>query len=214
MDPKYILIIAVALIMGWFAYGIVTNLRKGDKLVRWLRSGLPIAGEKTTFRWLGSSVAEMEIHKAKKPFRSLMTILVFVPRDIPWMWAWSMLRGRRDTIIFRAQLGTHPRADLELADPASWTGRGILQQLAARGWERRPYKDLQLMAPRGQLDFAAEVLDQLAPAAWGLAPHYWRFGLRRETPHLEVHLAMPDIRRVEAAGYFTALKKLAGEVSE
>ncbi len=214
MDPKIILIILVALVMGWFAYGIITNLRKGDRLVRWLRIGLPAVGEKTTFRWLGSSVAEMVINKAKRPLRNLTTLLVFVPRDVPWMWAWARLRGRRDTVVFRAQLNSAPRLDLELADPRSWTGRGVIRQLSDRGWESRPYDGLQLMAPRGHLDLAAGLLDQLAGPKGELTPSYWRFGLRRESPHLELHLALPDIRRVEAAQFFAALKKLAGAICE
>lgn len=215
MDPKYvILILAVAIVMGWFAFGMIFNLRRGDKLLKWLRSGLPRIGEKTTFRWLGSSVAEMAINKAKKPFRNLVTMLVFAPRDIPWMWALARINGRRDTIIFRADLTVPPRVDLELADPTSWTGRMILRQLQERGWEARPYQGAQLMAPRGMLDYAASTLAQLAPPSQELAPHYWRFAIRRQSPHLELHIPQPDTKLVAAEGYFEALRKLAQAVSE
>ena len=215
MDPKYlILILAVALVMGWFAFGMIFNLRRGDKLLHWLRSGLPRIGEKTTFRWLGSSVAEMGINKAKKPFRNLVTMLVFAPRDVPWMWALARLNGRRDTIIFRADLTVAPRVDLELADPASWTGRLILRQLGERGWEGRAYKGVQLMAPHGMLDYAASTLEQLAPPSQELAPHYWRFAIRRQSPHLELHIPQPDPKQAEAGRYFEALRKLAQAVSE
>ena len=215
MDPKYvILILAVAIVMGWFAFGMIFNLRRGDKLLNWLRSGLPRIGEKTTFRWLGSSVAEMVINKAKKPFRNLVTMLVFAPRDVPWMWALARINGRRDAIIFRADLTVSPRVDLELADPASWTGRMILHELQERGWEARPYQGAQLMAPRGMLDYAASTLDQLAPPSQELAPHYWRFAIRRQSPHLELHIPQPDTKQVAADRYFEALRKLAQAVSE
>jgi hypothetical protein len=215
MDPKYvILILAVAIVMGWFAFGMIFNLRRGDKLLHWLRSGLPRIGEKTTFRWLGSSVAEMVINKAKKPFRNLATMLVFTPRDVPWMWALARMNGRRDAIIFRADLTVPPRVDLELADPASWTGRLILRQLEERGWEGRAYKGVQLMAPHGMLDYAASTLEQLAPPSQELAQHYWRFAIRRQSPHLELHIPQPDPKQVEAGRYFEALRKLAQAISE
>jgi hypothetical protein len=215
MDPKYvILIIAVAIIMGWFAFGMIFNLRRGDKLLHWLRGGLPRIGERTTFRWLGSSVAEMVINKAKKPFRNLVTLLVFAPRDVPWMWALARLNGRRDAIIFRADLNVAPRVDLELADPSAWTGRLILRQLTERGWETRPYNDMQLMAPRGMLDYAASTLEKLAPPSKELAHHYWRFSVRRQSPHLELHIPLPDPKQVEADYYFETLRKLAQAVSE
>ncbi|MEJ2599235.1 MAG: hypothetical protein P8Z00_12940 [Anaerolineales bacterium] len=215
MDTKYvILILAVAFVMGWFAYGMIFNLRRGDKLLNWLRGGLPRIGEKTTFRWLGSSVAEMVINRAKKPFRSLVTMLVFAPRDVPWMWALARINGRRDAIIFRADLSVPPRVDLELADPHSWTGRLILRQLAERGWEARPYNGQQLMAPKGLLDYATSTLDQLASPSQELALHYWRFSLRRQSPHLELHIPQPDTNRIEAIDYFEALRKLAQSISE
>jgi hypothetical protein len=215
MDPKnVILIIAVAIVMGWFAFGMIFNLRRGDRLLHWLRGGLPYIGEKTTFRWLGSSVAEMVINKAKKPFRNLITMLVFAPRDVPWMWALARLNGRRDTIIFRADLSIPPRVDLELADPTSWTGRLILGQLEARGWEARPFKDMRLMAPQGMLDYATSMLDQWASPSRELTLHYWRFSIRRQSPHLELHIPLPDPKQVEAGHYFEALRKLAQAVSE
>lgn len=215
MDPKYlILILAVAFVMGWFAFGMIFNLRRGDKLLKWLRGGLPRIGERTTFRWLGSSVAEMVINKAKQPFRNLVTMLVFAPRDVPWMWALARLNGRRDTIIFRADLSVPPKVDLELADPRSWTGRLILRQLAERGWEARPYNGLQLMAPQGLLDYASKTVENLASPSQALAVHYWRFSLRRQSPHLELHIPQPDPGKIEAIGYFEALRKLAQAVSE
>ncbi len=214
MDPKYWLIIAVAVIMGWFAVGIITNLRKGDRLVRWLRTGLPAVGEKTTYRWLGSSVLELVIHKAARPFRNLTTLLVFVPRDVPWMWVGARLSGRQDTIIFRAQLGSPPHLDFELADPHSWTGKTILRQLAGKGWETRPYNGQQLMSPSGQLDLAAGFLDQLMPYVGDLSDRTWRIGLRREAPQIELHMPLPEPRRVEAAQYFQALKNLAVAINE
>jgi hypothetical protein len=215
MDPKYvILIFAIAIVMGWFAFGMIFNLRRGDKLLHWLRGGLPTIGEKTTFRWLGSSVAEMVINKAKKPFRNMITLLVFAPRDVPWMWAWARLNGRRDTIIFRADLSVAPRVDLEFADPGSWTGRLILGQLVARGWEARPFDGMQLMAPRGMLDYAAKTLEQLAPTSQGLANHYWRLSIRRQSPHLELHIPQPDPNQIEADRYFEALRKLAQSIAE
>ena len=59
MDPQYILVIAVVIIMGWFAIGVIFNLRSGDALLKWIQNGLPIIGLRTTFLWLGTSVAEL-----------------------------------------------------------------------------------------------------------------------------------------------------------
>ena len=57
MNAQYILVIALVIIMGWFAFGVVYNLRRGDALLKWMQNGLPGIGQLTTFRWLGTSVA-------------------------------------------------------------------------------------------------------------------------------------------------------------
>ncbi len=62
MDPSRYqpwLILALALVMGWFAVGIIWNIRRGNAVLRWLQTGLPRLGERTTLRWLGSSVVAM-----------------------------------------------------------------------------------------------------------------------------------------------------------
>jgi len=191
VNPQYILVIAVIIIMGWFAFGVIYNLRRGDALLKWMQNGLPGIGQKTTFRWLGTSVAELVIAHAKKPFRRLETLLVFKPRDVFWMTILSYFQGRDDIVIFRAQLTTAPITDLELVDPKTWSGRDTLKQFTDRKWESKTYQSLQLLAPAGLLDLAIQTLDRLALPMQKLSARYARFSLRRDTPNLELHVPFP-----------------------
>jgi hypothetical protein len=214
VNPQYILVAAVILFMGWFAIGVVYNLRRGEALLKWMQGGLPSIGQKTTFRWLGTSVAELVIAHAKKPFRRLETLLVLKPRDVFWMTLMAFFQGRDDIVIFRAQLATAPLVDLELVDPKSWSGRGVLSQIIERKWESKTYQGLQLMAPAGLLDLATQVLDTLTLPMQKLSDHYVRFSLRRDAPHLEVHMPFPAYRALDAEQYFDALRELADAISE
>jgi hypothetical protein len=214
VDPQYILVIVVVIVMGWFAFGVLYNLRRGDALLKWMQSGLPDIGQKTTFRWLGTSVAELVIAHAKKPFRRLETLLLLKPRDVFWMTIMAYFQGRSDIVIFRAQLNLPPLVDLELVDPTTWSGRAALKQVADRKWESKTYKDMQLMAPKGLLDLATATLDRIAAPMQKLSPRYARFSLRRDTPHFEVHVPFPAYREAKAESYFEALRELARAVSE
>ena len=214
MDSQYILVVAVIVIMGWFAIGVIYNLRRGDGLLKWIQNGLPSIGQKTTFRWLGTSVAELVIAHAKKPFRRLETLLVLKPRDIFWMTFLATLQGRSDIVIFRAHLTTAPITDLELVDPKTWSGRATLRDIQQRKWVSKPYKDMQLWAPQGLLDLAASTLDRLTVPMEKLSPRYARFSLRRDAPNLEVHVPFPAYRTANADQYFEALRGLASAVSE
>jgi len=216
VNPQYILIVAVIVVMGWFAIGVLYNLRRGDALLKWMQNGLPDIGQKTTFRWLGTSVAELVIAHARKPFRRLETLLVFRPRDVFWMTILAYFQGREDIVIFRGQLTTAPLTDLELVDPKTWSGRGVLRQFADRNWESKMYQGLQLLAPAGLLDLATNTLDRLTVPMQKLSSHYPRFSLRRDTSQLnfEIHVPFPAFRSLEAKQYFGALRELARAISE
>ena len=214
MNPQYILVIAVVIIMGWFAFGVIYNLRRGDALLKWMQGGLPGIGQRTTFRWLGTSVAELVIAHAKKPFRRLETVLVLKPRDVFWMTIAAYFQGRDDIVIFRAQLSTAPLVDLELVDPKTWSGHNALKQVIERKWENKAYQDMQLLAPKGLLNLATTVLDKLAVPMQKLSPRYARLSLRRDTPNLELHVPFPAYRTSDAAHYFDALRELARAIGE
>ena len=216
MNPQYILVIAFVIIMGWFAFGVVYNLRRGDAVLKWMQNGLPEIGQRTTFRWLGTSVAELVIAHAKKPFRRLETVLVLKPRDVFWMTLLAYFQGRDDMVIFRAQLSTAPLVDLELVDAKTWSGRNALKQVIERKWESKVYQDMQLLAPIGFLDLATTVLDKLAIPMQNLSPRYARFSLRRDAsrPNLELHVPFPKYRTENADQYFESLRALARAVSE
>ena len=214
MDPQYILVVAVIIIMGWFAIGVLYNLRRGDGLLKWMQNGLPGIGQRTTFRWLGTSVAELVIAHAKKPFRRLETLVVLKPRDIFWMTILASFQGRSDIVIFRGQLTTAPITDLELVDPNTWSGRAALKETNQRNWESKTYKDMQLLAPKGLLDLATTTLDRLTLPMERLSPRYARLSLRRDTPNFEVHVPFPHHQTMDAEKYFQALRELARAVSE
>ena len=214
MNSQYVLIIVAIIIMGWFAFGVIYNVRRGDALLKWMQGGLPAIGQRTTFRWLGTSVAELVIAHAKKPFRRLETLLVFKPRDVFLMTIAAYLQGRDDIVIFRAQLSTPPLVDLELVDPKTWSGRNTSQQVAQRKWDSKTYQGLQLMAPQGLLDLATTTLNRLAAPMQKFSPRYVRFSLRRSTPNLELHVPFPAYRTSDATHYFETLRDLARAIGE
>lgn len=214
MDTRYWLIVAALIIMGWFAWGMISNLRCGDRMIKWMRQGLSRISPKSTFRWLGTSVVEMVIHQGKRPFRRLDTLLVLAPRDVFWMMLSARLQRREDFLIFRAHLHTPPLVDLELADPRTWSGNTALKQAQSRNWEGRDYGNLRLMAPHGLLDLATQTLEQLAQPMQALSGRYIRFSLRRQAPHLEIHLPFPDTAHTDAQAYFEALRALGQRIGE
>jgi hypothetical protein len=214
VNVQVIAMVLGGIFVAWFAAGMIYNLRRGDAILRWMQAGLPLIGPRTTFRWLGSTVAEMGIGQAKRPFRRMDILLVFKPRDVVFLWIASLFQGRDDTLIIRAPLSSVPLLDLELADPKTWTGRMEIRRLQQRNWEEQDYQGFKLLAPKGLQGLAQETLNRLAQPMQAFSGRYVRFGLRREAPHLQVHVPMPKYKELSANDYFEALRGLGQAISE
>jgi hypothetical protein len=203
---EFLAIVAIA-VVAWFAAGTTWNVRAGRELMRWMQGGLPALGQRTTVRWLGSSAAEMVIREGKVPFASVTLIIFLEARDTPWMWALGHSRGRRDTLIIRAVLRATPKAEFEVLDPASWSGRDALPRVPAK-WLIR-----QLESPAGaNIHYDSAEGRTLADALLALAQRsklaVRRLSLRRTEPHFQLHVPLPD-RRQPARDFFEAVCSLA-----
>jgi hypothetical protein len=203
---ELVAIAAIALV-AWFSAGTIWNVRKGSALMRWMQGGLPALGERTTVRWLGSSVVEMVIRDGKAPFAGVTVVIFLEARDMPWMWALGRSRGRRDTLIVRGVLRKAPALELEALDPASWSGREALRRVPPE-WPIRQaevpgglvvhHEDASALA-------RADALLTLAQRA-GLAVK--RLSVRRAEPNFQLHVSIPD-QGQPARDFFEAVHVLA-----
>jgi len=196
---------AAALIVIWFAAGTIWNVRRGSALLRWMQQGLKTLGDKTTVRWLGSTAVELNIRDAKKPFRQVTLVIFLEPRDLPWMWAVSRGRGRRDTLIVRGELVSPPAADLEAIDRSSWSGRDVQRALDAAEWSQGAESGgLTTWRRNGTGSGSADRWIEIAGHA-GLAVR--RLSVRRTAPHLQLHVAAPA-EGASAGALFDAVRAL------
>ena len=214
MEPtQALLFAAVAVVMGWFAFGVIWNIRRGNAVLKWMQTGLPRLGEKTTLRWMGSSAVELAIAKARPPFRRVELLVVLEPRDVPWFWLMTRAQGRRDMLIVRGQLTTAPQFEFDVLNPGSWSERETVGRGEARQWETESLDEAHFRAPGATRPLSR----QIAPGAWGVArrinPVVWRLSSRRDSPQFELHVPLPDPGREDAASYFNALRDAAEQLS-
>jgi hypothetical protein len=203
-----LLLLAVIVVLLWFALGTGRNIRRGNQLLRWLQGGLPLLGRRTTLRWLGSSAVRLEIVDPRPPFRQAEVVLVLEPRDVALLWAWARARRRRDFLIVRARLARSPRFELEAADLRGWTGRDALRKVDPEAWSFAEWGDPSIRAAHGpgaDPDATRRLWDRLAGASGGV----WRLSIRRAPPHLEVHLLPPDTAASTAERLIGAVAEVA-----
>ncbi len=195
--------IAAVVIVAWFAAGTIWNIRIGRELMRWMQDGLPMLGQRTTVRWLGSTAVEMVIRDGKIPFAGLTLVIFFEARDTPWMWAIGRSRGRRDTLIIRGTLHKTPQVEFEALDPASWSARDARARVP-REWLVRPTANGLVLhyANAATLD-KAEMLLALVKSS-----RVRRLSLRRTVPQFQLHVSRPD-RSQTARDFFEVVRSLA-----
>jgi hypothetical protein len=201
-----IFLIVVIAVVGWFALATQRNVRKGDDALRWLQDGLRLFGEKTTVRWLGSSVLELKIQSAREPFRQAELVVVLEPRDVPFLWWYYRARGRRDLLIVRGQLQRTPGFEFEALDLRYWTTRAVERQVRLRNWDpvSLPESSPLVAYAAGDTPPATQLLEAVAFPCCTLV----RLGIRRTEPNFEVHWNLTEIQKIPAHEVFAAIARI------
>ncbi len=204
-----IFVVVVIAIVGWFALGTHVNVRKGHRFLEWLQSGLPLVGEKTTLRWLGSSVVHLQIENAREPFRRVEVLIVLEPRDVPPLWLLSRLRGRRDLLIVRTELRSVPKLQVEILDQQAWSTRAVDKEVRQQEWQLVSSHNLpfQVYALPPVANIAELVTEARRP---GLS--LVRVGARRPNNSLELQWRLPSRPVSEARAVFETVQRLARQV--
>ncbi|MDE3113624.1 MAG: hypothetical protein KGK34_11855 [Chloroflexota bacterium] len=206
-------VVLVAVVLLWFTLGTQRNLRRGDHVMKWLQSGLPLLGPKTTLRWLGSSVAELKIVDPRAPCRSALAMIVLEPRDLSALWALARGRGRRDFLLLRLDLVRAPRFRADLIDPRAWTAHNTRRDdgpfAHEASWTDSAGTLVTVRSDGADLARLYAAWERVARASGGA----WRISVRQLVPHLEVHCLFPALDQVDSLPLFAAVKELTEVVS-
>ncbi len=205
-----VFVLAVIIFVGWYAVGTQLNVRRGHEAMKWLQKGLPSVGERAALRWLGSSVVELKLAKAKDPDRSAEVLVVLEPRDVPLMWWWTHSKGRRDLLIFRAQLRSAPDFEVEARKMNTWGAPNL--QKATPKWTAVQGGVASEMSADYRGNISPYSINPLIVAASQEGMTLTRLAVRRSPPNLEVQYLLPDLKLVPAQRVFNGLRHLSEEV--
>lgn len=209
MSPNLVLfIIVVILVVGGFALGTQRNVSRGHDAMAWVQSGLTLVGEKTTLRWLGSSVVQLKIQNAKRPFREAEVLFVLEPRDIAPLWWLTRARGRRDLFIFRSRMHKLPDFEFEALQPAAWSVRGREAQLRQQKWQPLTGRDSLVTYAPEPLPSSSRLLDLAALSGCPLL----RLSVQRHDPNFEVHWPLAELTQLPAETVFATLRKVGQQI--
>src|SRR5438128_242165 len=114
--------------------------RRSHRLALWCKRVIDPFGGTQTIRWLSGQAFRIEIEaaSAKAPFRSVLLTGLVESWDVPLIWAWNHLHGRRDMILFQATLRSQPLWGLEVYRPGTVLAGDSRHFARQEGWVDSP----------------------------------------------------------------------------
>jgi len=194
----------------WFFVGMQINIRRAQGALRWMQDGLPLLGQKTTLRWLGTTGVDLGINAAREPFKSIEILVLQEPRDVVLLWWLAHRQGRRDMMIVRGHLRRHALVQFDLVDPKSPSGKQTLADVTPDNWERKEWAEGLVLAAESAE--ASSMAGQLLPYLGRVGPRLMRASVRRTVPHVEIHVTAPWGQERSAEDVFRAVKEIGQQL--
>jgi hypothetical protein len=199
-----------ALLIGWYLAGNELMRRRAHKLALWTRRVLEPLGGKQSIQWLGAQAFRVEVVEPKAPFSSLSITGLVESWDVPFVWAWNRLHGRRDMILVQAKLRSQPLWGFEVYRPGTLLAGDSRLFAEQEGWVETSLDELKVAAAADEpRQLAAALLDVVN----GQRSRVIRLGVRRQGDHLTLALNVPDPARLDAATVRLLAQRLAEKVA-
>jgi hypothetical protein len=177
------------LLIAWYLAGSELMRRRVHRLALWSKRVIDPLGGSQSIRWLGGQAFRIEVEGPNAPFQSLMLTGLVESWDVPMVWAWNRLRGRRDMVLVQASLLKQPTWGLEVHRPGSILS-GDSQHLARQeGWSESALDEFRVAAGGdAPARLAADLVNTLGPERSRLI----RIAVRRQGQHLTLALNVAD----------------------
>ncbi len=177
------------ILVAWYWAGNELMRRRAHRLALWSKRVIDPLGGTQTIRWLGGQAFRLEVEGAQAPFRSLSLTGLVESWDVPMVWAWNRMHGRRDMVLLQASLNQQPMWGLEVFRAGTLLASDARLFARQEGWPEAPLGDLIVAAP-------GDAPRQLASELLGLIDversRLVRLAVRRQGHHVTLALNVPD----------------------
>ena len=215
MDRGTAIIVGLCAFLGlWYGIGHLYNRRRGQRLFRWIETGLAVLGSERQAGWIGSpaSGARINILHANRPFRRLEITLLLARREVPLLLLIDHLRGKRDGLIIKGTLRSPQRGEIEVGPVKSRvlypsTDTPTLRQESSWTLETGPHR--LTVAHRGP--GTQQQLAQLWPWLEVYGAHLYRFSWQKHDPHIQLQMNASALLATPSEAFLADLQVALGK---
>jgi len=207
-DPATQVVIALCVLLTvWYVVGWQLNRTRGGHLLEWLVRGLRTSGDQTTVSKLGMSGFQVNVRKARAPFKTIEATIVLQPREILLLWILNLLRGRSDYLILKATLRSSPRAEVEVVGKRGPLVERVIKGVDESDWTRRDTASGLVMAFRGK--GGEQQANAISHLVENISARLVRLSLSEKAPHLLANLSLAGLDQESALLLLSSLRDLA-----
>ncbi len=210
MDPGVVAVVGLCVLLAlWYGGGYLYNRRRGQRLFRWLETGLDVLGGERESGWIGSpaSGARINITHAAPPFRRLEITLLLENREILLSWLFHRLRGSQDRLIIRATLRSPRRGEVEIVPVKGRIAEGLRkEQDQPWTWQEGPYG----LGVAYQGASAQRQVTAVEPWLETYGAHLYRFSWRKTDPHIQLQMKVAGLLATSSETFLADLQAAVG----
>jgi hypothetical protein len=206
MNPGVVAVIGLCVFLAlWYVGGYLYNRRRGQRLFRWLETGLDVLGGERETGWIGSSAtgARINVTHAAPPFRRLEITLLLESREILPLWLLHRLRGKQDGLIMKTTLRSPRRGEVEVVPATGRIAQGLRgEQEQPWTWQTGPLGLTTAYRGPG----AQHQVRALEPWLETYGAHVHRFSWRKTDPHVQLQIKVSGLLARSSATFLADLR--------
>jgi hypothetical protein len=202
-----------ALLIGWYFTGNELMRRRAHRLALWCKRVIDPLGGTQKILWLSGQAFRLEVEGPKPPFRGLLLTGLVESWDVPIVWAWNRLHGRRDVILLRASLRELPLWGFEVYRPGTLLAGDARHFARQEGWPESPLDAAPELMVAAAGDAPRRLAGELVTAMETERARLIRLAVRRQGHHLTLALNIPDPSRFDPSAASDLAQRLAQRIA-
>ncbi len=192
--------------IGWYLVGNEIMRRHARRLAIWSKRTLDPLGGTQAVQWLTLHAFRLEVEGAAAPFQRGSLTGLTESWDVPMIWLWNRLRGRRDMVLAQMTLHQQPLWGFEVYRPGSLLSKDSRHLARLEGWEEQPLGELMVAAAG---DAPRQLAGRLVAELGDYRSRLVRLAVRRAGPHLTLALTVPERGRPDPLDFQRLLQRVA-----